>query len=273
MKKDTNIPHFDTDAAWQKLDARVQKAPHPAKIIFQVYKNRIAAAAIIAAAIAGWFLWQTNLQWHTITATTGNRAFQLPDGSSILLRKGSSVRYRNAFNKEERIVKLKGEAFFQVQPNKKFPFSITTANTETKVLGTSLLIRSLEATDEIVVTTGKVSVEGKEKTTKQLVAAGQKLVIREDQLLESTVSDSNYIAWTTGVLDFKDAPLKKVLEDVEHYYEKEIDVAVSSGLSLESIHLTARFRDQSLEQVLEEIRLMTGLEMKKDSEKIILYRK
>lgn len=272
MKKDNNIPHFDTGTAWQKLDNRIyqRQAIRSAKSL--IYRRIASAAAIVLIATAAVLIWKAS-QWQTIAAVTNNQSFLLPDGSSVLLRKGSSIRYRKTFNHQERAVSLTGEAFFQVHPNAKLPFYITTTNAEIKVLGTSFLVRSQKTTDEIVVSTGKVSVTGKRERTKQVfLEAGQKLVLQEDQWREDQINDANYIAWTTGVLDFKNTPLVKALEDVSNYYETPVGLADNAG-AIENMVVTARFQSQSLKQVLEEIQLITGLEMKKDKDKVLFYKK
>lgn len=274
MENKNNIPRFDTDVAWQKLDARIDKSESARSAKTLLYKRMAAAAAIVIVATAGWLIWETSRQWQTIAAVAGNQPVLLPDGSSVLLRKGSTVRYRKDFNNGQRTINLSGEAFFQVRQNGKYPFSIVTDNAEIKVLGTSFLVRSQRTTDEIVVSTGKVSVTGRRETNASvLLEAGQKLLIQEDKLLAGKVSDSNYIAWTTGILDFKNTPLQEALKDVSNYYETTVSLAENVRLGIENIHLTASFRRQSLEQVLEEIQLITGLEVKKDGHKVLLYKK
>src|ERR1044072_5591888 len=112
MENKNNIPRFDVDAAWQKLDARIYKSESARSVKMLLYKRMAAAVAIVIVAAAGWLIWGKSSQWQTIEAVAGNQSVLLPDESSIL-HKGSTVRYRKDFNNGQRAVHLSGEAFFQ----------------------------------------------------------------------------------------------------------------------------------------------------------------
>jgi len=126
----------------------------------------------------------------------------------------------------------------------------------------------------VVVVTGRVQVEDKNQSGHQVVVpAGQRVVLQQHQFLQNSITDSNFIAWRTGHLEFKNAPLQKVLEDVAHYYGVDIELEPGAEPAANPLNITLRFENQPLEQVLEEIRLAAGLALKKDNDKIILYRK
>jgi len=147
-----------------------------------------------------------------------------------------------------------------------------------EVLGTSFLVRSpddasRDAIDEVVVSTGKVSVTDRNNSANHAVlTAGQKAILQEKRLQETPVADSNYMAWKTGVLEFKGATLEKALEDISHYYEVPLSLAPGQGTAA-TIRINARFENQPFERVLEEIGLVTGLEVKKENGKYLLFRK
>ncbi len=263
------LPAFDTDAAWHKVDGRLRTGTVP------LYARRlVAAAAVVTLVATGWWLWnKNNPRWQQFEAAGANQSLQLPDGSTVLLRKGSILKYPPVFDKSERTVQLTGEAFFRVQHNDQQPFCITTSHAKVEVLGTSFLVRSEGALEEVVVATGKVSVTDKDRETNQVVlAAGQKAVLLEDRFREDLVTDSNYMAWKTGLLDFKGASLQKVLDDVQHYYGVVLELAGNKVVQKKD-GITVRFENEPFEQVLEEIKLVTGLQVKKDNEKYLLYQK
>lgn len=271
---------FNTAKAWKKVDTTLQLKEDSPKttpsVPVALFRNpfTIAAAAAVLLLVA-LFAWNGNRQqWQTVAAVKSNKLINLPDNSSILLRKGSSITYPASFKGNERTVTLSGEAFFNVYHNNQQPFVITTANSKIRVLGTSFLVVTKASTDKIVVVTGKVSVTDKQKAdNKVLLVAGQKVILSNQAFLQSNVNDSNDIAWKSGVLEFKEAPLAKVLEDIADYYEVPVAISNNHNPSLDSIHLTVRFQQQSLSQVLEEIRLITGLDIKNEDNKTIFYRK
>lgn len=91
------------------------------------------------------------------------RAFkyvQLPDGSSVVLHRNSTLKYPQAFKSEKREVYLTGEAFFEVTKNPDQPFFVYAGELVTKVHGTSFSIKAIADEKDITVAvkTGKVSV-------------------------------------------------------------------------------------------------------------------
>ncbi len=85
---------------------------------------------------------------------------QLPDGSSVVLHRNSTLKYPKAFNGDKREVYLTGEAFFEVTKNPEQPFFVYAGELVAKVHGTSFGIKAVadEAKITVAVKTGKVSV-------------------------------------------------------------------------------------------------------------------
>jgi ferric-dicitrate binding protein FerR (iron transport regulator) len=274
-------PQFNTDIAWGKLDDKIAqltarpKQPYH-KVISYLFSSakRVTAAVVILALIAfGGYWWYKQAQWQTFTAANKNETITLPDQSVVLVRKGSSIKYLRSFDEKERRVQLAGEAFFKVQHNEDQPFLVTTDNAEVKVLGTSFLVNSNTAVDEVVVVTGKVNVADKKENNNQVILTkGQRARLTNDQFYQDQVTDSNFIAWETGQLIFNNTALPKVLEDISHYYGTQVELAPAQQSAAAAIQITVEFTDQPLEQALEEIRLITGLTLKKEKDKIIFYR-
>ncbi|WP_282073895.1 FecR family protein [Polaribacter atrinae] len=98
----------------------------------------------------------------------------LPDGSFVILNGESSIEYPENFNDTIRLVKLKGEAFFDVTKNINKPFVIQSGSIRTKVLGTSFNIREAKTTTEVVVHTGLVKVTSKEASV--FITPNQKVI-------------------------------------------------------------------------------------------------
>jgi transmembrane sensor len=272
-------PTFDTDVAWVQLDDRIaQKSARPKEPIHNVISflfsntKKAAAAVVILALIAfGGYWWYKQAQWQTFSATNSNETIILPDRSVVLVRKGSSIKYPGSFNTNERRVQLSGEAFFTVQHNETQPFLVITDNAEVKVLGTTFLVNSNPATDEVVVVTGKVHVTDKKSSNNHVILTkGQRAKLANEHFYQDQVADSNFIAWETGQLVFNNTPLPKALEDLSHYYGARVELAPE--LQNTGIQVTVEFKAQPLEQALEEIRLITGLQLKKEHDKMIFYR-
>lgn len=272
-------PIFDADAAWKKIDPlQVNTADktftRSPGMVTSLFRKRIAVAAAVIIFLVGLFGVSYNWSNDTMVAAGDtNKLVRLPDQSSVLLRAGSSLKYSTKFDSEKREVELTGEAFFQVQRNEHQPFSVTTGNSTVTVLGTSFLVRSTDKTDEVVVVTGKVSVRDREQRDNEvLLVAGQRALLQDDVFKQSLVRDSNYIAWKNGILDFKSATLDKVLEDISRYYQTSISLA-QPGTGTANIRVTVHFDNQPIDSVLEEIKIITGLETKKEGDKTLFFQK
>jgi ferric-dicitrate binding protein FerR (iron transport regulator) len=273
-------PRFNAEVAWLQLDKKIAVARRKTTpelynfLKFTRTAEKVAAVLIITAAIAGGYWWYRHSQWQTFTASTNNQQVTLADNSVVILRKGSSISYPRTFNKKQRLVKLTGEAFFQVHHNDQQPFIINTPLSEVQVVGTSFMVNARETSDEVVVVTGKVHVADKKQTGNEvLLTPGQRVVLQQDHFYQNQVTDSNFIAWKTGLLNFKNASVQKVLQDLSDYYGIQAELDTTAARDTAALTITVRFDNQPLEQALDEIRLITGLEMKKEADKVIFYRK
>ena len=96
----------------------------------------------------------------------------LSDGSVVTINKGSSISYLSKFKGETRQVALKGEAFFNVTPNKEKPFIVSVNDVLIKVVGTSFNVKTINGSTEVVVESGIVKVVRGENTIE--LRAGRK---------------------------------------------------------------------------------------------------
>ena len=61
----------------------------------------------------------------------------LPDGSKVWLNAGSSLKYPTQFNDKQRVVSMQGEAYFEVESDKKHPFIVKTKELTVEATGTA----------------------------------------------------------------------------------------------------------------------------------------
>ncbi len=82
------------------------------------------------------------MEWVKISVPRGKDfSLVLEDGTKVWLNAESSFEYPTCFNGSERIVKLSGEAYFDVVSDIHHPFIIETSNVRTRVLGTQFNLR------------------------------------------------------------------------------------------------------------------------------------
>ena len=118
-----------------------------------------SAAAILILLVCSSIIWIQNSNYTTIKAPSNQElAYTLPDGSTIILSNGSKIRFEKSFENGERLVNLKGEAYFDVVSNFNDPFIVNTGEAMVQVTGTRFSVSAIKNSDEIAVqvNSGKV---------------------------------------------------------------------------------------------------------------------
>ncbi|KAA0992201.1 FecR family protein [Dyadobacter aurulentus] len=160
---------------FNKIDAA---EPKPARLWVHIPAWVAAASITGLLLLAGWLLINRNHisdeRYPSLVAkaaekydlievknlTRAVRLINLPDGSSVILKKGSMLSYPQEFEKNSREVYLTGEGFFEITRNPEKPFYVHANQITTKVLGTSFNVRAYPDQQQVLVsvTTGRVSV-------------------------------------------------------------------------------------------------------------------
>lgn len=183
----------------------------------------------------------------------------LPDGSSVLLSKGSSIRFAKEMNGVERDVYLDGEGFFEVVKNPSKPFLVHTDKLTTRVLGTSFRVKSFpgQAEAEVAVKTGKVAVttSGSDAAEPLTLYPNQQvsLVRKNDRVFRSVTGPVKAEAATpieAEPFDFQFTPVSEAFKTLEMHYAVKIHFDQEK---MSRCTVTAALKD---EPFLEKIRLI-----------------
>jgi transmembrane sensor len=257
---------YSTENAWNAIDRKINRRPAK-RIAFNAIRLSVAAS-VIGLMIIGSILFFNTKTSSLIreTATAANKTITLPDGSSMILREGSSAEWSSDF--KQRNVHLKGEAFFDVQHDAQHPFSVVSIHSTVTVLGTSFTINTNAIADLVTVIRGKVAVQtGSEKA---ILTAGEAIQANE-HLSTKINAETNAAAWQTGILKFAETPLRKVLTDVSNVYNRPVIIQPTE--LADKYTVTLRFEKQPINEVVNEIALVTGLSQRTAGDTIILYKK
>ncbi|WP_298734597.1 FecR domain-containing protein [uncultured Chitinophaga sp.] len=208
----------------------------------------------------------------------------LPDGTTVWLNASSKLTYGDDFLQKERRVQLDGEAFFEVVKNEGKPFIINTAVMDVRVLGTSLNVKSYpgEKKAEAVLIRGKIEVQVKRRPQERyLLSSYEKLSIAASpdihphkELSISSVAPSGKdsviaeTAWVDNELVFKGEPLSELAVRMERWFGLRITV---TGTRLQSFRMTGAFKDDSPEEALKAISIITGCKYRIKDHTAVLY--
>jgi transmembrane sensor len=202
------------------------------------------AAAVLLLVVASVVLWRG-----------GTQRVLLADGSIVWLKGNSTLTYPDAFSGPTRQVSLDGEALFEVAKDASHPFIITCGELTTTVLGTSFNIRSGHGHTEIVVLTGKVSVQATRAAEMTVILPHEKAVYDHVQkaLTKSAAAAHESVAIVDGTeytMVFEDTPMQEVVKRIENKFGVDV---VMADARLGQCMITADLTDQSLDLSLEMI--------------------
>lgn len=253
---------FDSRAAWNKVDRLLQPHQAPVRTMYSKWLV-VAVAASLVLVLSFWWLMERQWGTQTVTAHSGVKQVRLPDGSTVYLRPGSRLKYRNDYGGEQRKVRLDGEAFFEVQKNAAKKFVVDAGAAEVTVLGTSFLVAERRDIVRVVVATGKVRLRSeKDTTTATVLVAGERGVLSGREISKGQNTDANYNSWQTGRLVFNEMRLSQVVADLGNYYGVSIKLRPEDEKVLSEVQVTISFRDEPLPSALEQLSMITGYPIK-----------
>ena len=216
---------------------------------------RIAAMLIliIGAAGLGYYLLSDQPVKNLVVVTQQQPlADTLPDGSQITINAGGSISYQHSFNRSDRQVTLRGEAYFNIVPDKARPFIIKVDALTIKVTGTSFNVRKRdsEETVEVQVTSGMVEMHANNQVL--TLKKGQTGIFEKHTMklkLEDGV-DLNGLSYATKTFSFNDLSLKETCAYLESAFRVKIHL---DEKKFAECRITTTFQNKSLSYILEVI--------------------
>jgi ferric-dicitrate binding protein FerR (iron transport regulator) len=264
------------------------------------YKVAVVVTIILATGFGAMYVYFAKKmdagsgQFVEMMAPRGSRSFAtLPDGTKVWLNSGSKIRFSKKYGTGTRDVNLDGEAYFVVAKNKAVPFVVHTSDIKITALGTAFNVKAYR--DEAIIGTtldeGSVKIEPCLNTTntsplilkpKQSAAysksstsvtlhemveehGGRELVTKHvlvppKQLKVIRPMDTRiFTSWKEAKWIFR----HEQMDDLVRKLERKYDVTfVFEDEALKEYSFTGSLKDESIEQVLEVIRLVAPISYK-----------
>ena len=186
----------------------------------------------------------------------------LSDGTKVTLNANSKLVFPAVFDGHTRIVELDGEGYFEVTHNAHKPFYVRTHRCDVKVLGTKFNVLAFRNSSifETSLVEGSVEVTSTKLNKKQLLRANEKVVIKNDNFVLSTMQNTNELLWKDGILVFDNRPLSEIFDKLNSYFGTHI---VVGNKTLLDRTCTAKFRQKDgLEHILRVLKESYGFELK-----------
>ncbi len=167
--------------------------------------------------------------FNTIKTSKGEEfSLTLSDGTKVYLNAQSEIKFPVRFIKNERIVELSGEAYFEVARDTEMPFKVLTGKSVVKVLGTTFNIKSYddEYFEKTTLVEGSVSIQHRYDDASVLeLKPGDQASIQDvnHRIQVQKVESGIYTAWKDGRFVFKNQSLENIIKDLKRWYDFEVE--------------------------------------------------
>jgi transmembrane sensor len=206
------LEHFWLDQRFQSVLSEIPLSALPQSSSFNLRRRGVIISALAASILLLAVILQTQLACLSADYCSGvgeTRRIMLADGSTVTLSSNTAINV--SLQSQVRQVQLiQGEAFFEVRRNPDQPFMVNSSYSQTKVLGTSFIVRKNPDSDTVTVIHGVVSVIQLSGQSDVLKVNDQITVGTENSKIIAHVSGANCSAWTKGYLVFDNSSLEYV---------------------------------------------------------------
>jgi len=204
---------------------------------------------------------------NTITTPKGGQYhIVLSDGTSVWLNAASALKFPVSFTSNERIVELKGEAYFEVAKNKQQPFKVQVNGMEVAVLGTHFNVKAYDDEKQMKTTLLEGSVKLKLRNSEILMLSGQQAITTDKDHFDvmNDVDLEQVLAWKNGLFEFNDN-IRDIMRQISRWYDVDI---VYAGNVTEKAFGGAIARNKNISEVLNLLELTGSIHFTVEGKKI-----
>ncbi|WP_280644190.1 MULTISPECIES: FecR family protein [unclassified Dysgonomonas] len=233
---------------------------------------KIAAVFLLALGCYHMFLSpnmqiQPNFALQTVYSPEGQRAeVVLSDGTKVWLNAKSSLTFPNEFSETERVVKLDGEAYFDVTHDDAKKFIVKTKEYQIKVHGTEFNVNAYGGSDvfETALIKGSVEVIANATDESIMLSPNNRVYAENNKLVLANLESQDQFLWKKGILYFENQDVKDIFEKLELYYDVKIDVRNREILSHKYQYTGKFWSKDGIEHVLKVLQLRHNFKYTKD---------
>lgn len=156
------------------------------------------------------------------TPRGGQYRLVLADGTKVWLNAQSSIRFPAKFPPHNRVVELKGEAYFEVSKDKTRPFRVNINHTSIEVLGTHFNVMGYN--DEAGVKTSLLegSVRVSSGSQSKLIRPGEQ-ALSDHSVIVSAASVNDAVEWKNGNFNFAHEKIESIMRKIARWYDISVE--------------------------------------------------
>ncbi|MGJ8661714.1 MAG: FecR family protein [Bacteroidota bacterium] len=200
---------------------------------------------------------------QTYLAEKGAKSIELVDGTFVQLEKGSKLVIAKNYNQSARNVLLVGSAKFSVIHDEKNPFCVHVEDLKIQDLGTVFSVQTKLDTIRVDLLEGLVDLQSWSENIR--LSPGESAYFN---LKTKTIGKYSKPKKREKIFVFQNTNLKDATQEIGAYFETEINII---DKNLENCPLSVTFKNEDLGSILEIIKLIMDVEIKRNGIKIEIY--
>lgn len=198
----------------------------------------------------------------------GEYELTLSDGTKVWLNSDSQLEFPFAFSSDKRLVRLKGEAYFEVKRDEKKPFKVELEGVEVLVLGTSFNIYAHDNQVNTTLVAGSVEIHTEAGNYKLI--PGEQASFAEGKVKIVKVDVAEQIGWKEGKFIFRSRRLEEVMVILARWYNLEV---IYQNPEVKNLHFTGNIpRHSTISELLKFIERTGLVHFKVDGHKVLVFK-
>lgn len=256
-------------------DITSDKTSHRVSLFTRLAKISVAASiAIIIAAGIGYNYISEKLdnlynQRTMINVPEGQRIHMtLGDGTEVWLNSSAKLEYPSIFSGNKRLVKLSGEAMFNVKHNEKQPFIVETYACNIEVLGTKFNINANESSNSfsVALMAGSIKLTNKLNQENSIIMKVNEIATLKDGFLQlKNIENHDEYLWTEGIISIHDISFVDLMSKFEKIFNVQIEIRSKKIPNISYNRGKIRVSD-GIDHALKILQLSSEFTYKKDPE-------
>lgn len=161
-----------------------------------------------------------------VTVDRGQKAsLELPDGTLVWLNSDTKMNYNDTYNHKKRMIKLDGEAYFEVAKDKDKPFIVQVDDMEIEALGTAFNVKAYATDEQISATLIEGSIAATSGNKRILLSPNENISYNRNthESVKTTLYNTDLTsAWRSGRIVFGGETLGEAAVMLERLYNIQI---------------------------------------------------
>lgn len=243
-------------ASFERVLDKVKAQAHRRRFVrrLSLFASSVVAAVLFAFAV--FFIYNgsshEHCEYYTYLAGDSKSEITLNDGTRIILNKHSRLTCSSFYGTDKRTVRLDGEAFFKVMPDKERPFEVEMEESKIIVLGTTFDVKAFTGQDLITATLLEGSIRFESPRQQVVISPDQQLTYNKKgaNITIETVDADYETSWKDNLVQYKSVKLKELVKELEAAYHVRIVLPKDTKIALQQVSGAFTER-QKIEEILD----------------------